>query len=290
MKDWIKAGEITAKAREYGVKLIKVGASHREVTEKIEKKIEELGGKTAFPVQMSVNGTAAHYTALLNKDLKFKEGDLVKLDLGVHINGAIGDSAVTVDLGDNSKLVKASQNALKAALDIVKPGVKIREIGRVIHEEITSLNFSPIRNLGGHGLSKWEIHSSPSIPNFDNGDSTKLGKGQVIAIEPFASNGDGLVIEGNPSEIYNLVQEKNIRNQAGRNILRSIKEEYKTLPFAKRFLLSKFNKLQLTTGLLALKREGILHEYPILVERRKDSMVSQAEHTIIVGEQITTKK
>jgi methionyl aminopeptidase len=289
MKDWVKAGELAGEAREFGKKLIKPGKSHLEVTEKIEAKIIELGGGIAFPAQMSINNIAAHYTALMNKDIEFKEGDLVKLDLGAHINGAIGDTAVSVDLGDNSKLIKASENALKSALEIVKPGIEIRELGKAIHAEITSLGFAPIKNLGGHGLEKYQIHTSPTIPNYDNGDSTKLEKGQVIAIEPFASTGSGLVGEGNPSEIFQLMNPKNIRNQNARLLLKHISEEYKTLPFAKRQLLGKFNKLQVATGLIALKREGILHEYGTLPERMKESMVSQTEHTIIVGEKVTTK-
>ena len=289
MEDWEKAGEIAAEVREFGKKLIKPGKSHLDVTKKIESKILELGGGIAFPAQMSLNNIAAHYTALMNKDLEFKEGDLIKLDLGVHIDGAIGDTAISVDLGDNKKLVKASESALRAALDIIKPGLEIREIGKAIHSEITALGFAPVKNLGGHGLDKYQIHTSPTIPNYDNGDSTKLVKGQIIAIEPFASSGSGLVGEGNPSEIFQLMNPKNIRNQNARLILRYISDEYKTLPFAKRQLLGNFNKLQIATGLVALKREGILHEYGTLSERVKDSMVSQTEHTVIVGEKVTTK-
>lgn len=289
MKDWIKAGEIAGEVREFGKKLIKVGKSHKEVTEKIEGKIIELGGGIAFPTQMSLNNVAAHYTALLNKDIEFKEGDLVKLDLGVHVDGAIGDTAVSVDLGDNAKLIKASENALKAALEIVKPGVKLNDIGKTIFNEITSLGFEPVRNLGGHGMDKYQIHTEPTVPNFENGDNTKLKKGQVIAIEPFASTGSGFVCEGNPSEIFQLVNPKNIRNQNARLLLKYISEEYKTLPFAKRQLLGKFNKLQVATGIMALKKEEVLHEYGTLPERDKKSLVSQTEHTIIVGEKVTTK-
>ncbi len=289
MKDWIKAGEIAGEVREFGKKLIKPGVSHKEVTEKIEAKIVELGGEPAFPAQMSLNEVAAHYTALFNKDFEFKEGDLVKLDVGVHVNGAIGDTAVTVDLGENVKLAKASQNALKAALEIIKPGVSLSEIGKIIHSEISKLGFKPIKNLGGHGLEKYQIHTNPTVPNFDNEDDTKLKKGQIVAIEPFASTGSGLVTEGNPSEIYQVSHLKNLRNPNGRNILRFVTEKYKTLPFAKRQLLTKFNKLQIATGLLALKKEGILHEFGTLPEKVKDSMVSQAEHTVIVGEKVTTR-
>ncbi len=287
MKDWIKAGELAAEAREFGKKLIKVGKSHLKVTEEIEAKIVEIGGGLAFPVQISVNALAAHFTPRLGEDFKFKEGDVCKLDLGVHYNGAIGDTAVTVDLGDNKKLLDASRNALNAAIEITKPGLAINEIGKVIHSEISVLGFSPIRNLGGHGLDKWQIHTSPSIPNFDNGDKTKLKKGQVIAIEPFASSGSGMVYEGKPSEIYQIESVRNIRDINARKILKYVEEHYKTLPFAKRQL--PFNKLQLSTGLNALKRNGILHEYSTLPEKKEDSLVSQHEHTIIVGEKVTTE-
>ena len=287
MKDWVKAGEIASKAREYGKGLIKIGASHLEVTEKIEGKILELGGELAFPSQISVNNIAAHYNSLVGNDFKFKEGDVCKLDLGVHINGAIGDTAVTVDLGKNTKLVKASANALKAAIDIVKPGTRIKDIGKIIHSEITSLGFSPIRNLGGHGLDRWKIHTAPSIPNFDNGDDTKLRENQIIAIEPFASTGTGLVQNGRASEIYQIEQIKAIRDASARKILKFTSEKYKTLPFSKRCL--PFNRLQLTVGLNALKREGLLHEYDILPEKKENCLVSQHEHTLIVGDRVTTK-
>jgi methionyl aminopeptidase len=287
MKDWIKAGELASEAREFGKKLIKVGASHLEVTNSIEEKIISLGGELAFPAQISINNIAAHYTSLSNDNLKFKEGDVCKLDIGVHINGAIGDTAVTVDLGDNSKLVKSSINALNSAIEIVKDDVEIREIGKVIHHEITSLGFSPIVNLGGHGLDRWQIHTAPSIPNFDNGDKTKLKKGQIIAIEPFASTGSGLIVEGKGSEIYQLEKKGNIRDMNARKILKFVSEKYKTLPFARRQL--PFNKLQLSVGLNALKREGFLHEFGVLPEKKENSLVSQHEHTLIVGGQVTTK-
>ena len=274
MKDWLKAGEIAAEAREYGKLWIKPRKSHRVATEKIEAKILELGGELAFPTQISANNIAAHYTSLVDNDFNFQDGDVIKLDVGVHINGAIGDTAVTIDLGDNKKLVDASKNALNAALDIVKPGVTLNEIGQVIQNEITKLKFNPIKNLGGHGLDRWQIHTNPIIPNFPNGDNTKLIKGQIIAIEPFASTGSGMVQEGKPSEIYHIINKKNVRLPASREILKFVHKKYKTLPFAKRNLTNEFNKLQLSTGLLALKRDGVIHEFGILPEKRKNSLVS----------------
>tara|TARA_Y100000310_G_C20687729_1_gene820197 strand:- start:563 stop:1432 length:870 start_codon:yes stop_codon:yes gene_type:complete len=288
MKDWITAGEIASKTRKYGKRLVKPGASLLEISNKVEAKILELGGKPAFPAQFSINNIAAHYNALIDDDTKFKEGDLVKFDHGVQINGAIADTALTIDLGNNSKLVKASENALKAAIDVVKPGITNGEVGAVIDEIITEKGFKPIKNLSGHGLDRYIVHTAPSMVNYDSGERVKLKKGQIIAIEPFASTGQGLIVEGKGSEIYSLIKDKNIRNNQARDILAFVKNEYKTLPFAKRNLLPKFSKFQIAVGVSNLLREGVLMEYSVLPEKDPNSLVAQTEHTLIVGEKVTT--
>lgn len=289
MEDLVKAGKIASEARAYGKGLIKVGATILEVTEKVEKKIIELGGGIAFPPQFSVNNIAAHYNALVDDKTKFEKEDLVKFDLGVQINGKIADCAISVDLGGkNSELIKSSEEALKVAIDLAKPGVMISEIGAVIEKTIRNFGFVPIRNLSGHGLGEYDIHSEPTIPNYDNGDKTKLKEGQVIAIEPFASTGEGFVVNGKKSEIYSLKKLKNIRNKYARDILKFVNEEYKTLPFSKRNLLKKFNKFQIAIGLSNLLREDILHEYSVLIEKDPSTRVAQTEHTIIVGKGVTT--
>lgn len=286
MDDWIKAGEIAGKARDFGVKLIKKGEKLIIVTEKVEEKIYELGGKLAFPTQISRNEVAAHYNAFVNDETVF-DNDIVKIDVGVQINGAIGDTATTVDLtGENEALVKASRDALNNALKIVKPGVKLNEIGRVIQETISNAGFAPIRNLCGHGLGEYQIHDSPSVPNFDNGDETELEGGQTIAIEPFASTGSGIVVEGKESEIYKFLEKKPTRNPMARKVMAFIEEEYNGLPFAKRHLFKKFGNVNLALKLL--ERGGILHQYHHLVDKTK-GLVSQAEHSVIVGKKVTTK-
>lgn len=285
-QDWEKAGKIASEAREFGKKLIKEGASLIEVTEKIEEKIISLGGQLAFPAQISLNEVAAHYNALVDEKIIFGK-DIAKLDIGVHINGAIGDTACTVDLtGENKDLVKASEEALKNALKMVKPGVKVNEIGFKIHETITSYGFSPIRNLCGHGLGLFNIHDKPSIPNFDNGDETVLEKDDVIAIEPFATKGSGIVIEGKNSEIYRFVRRKATRNPNARKIMDFIEKEFKELPFSKRILTKKFGNV--TLPLLLLEKDGIIDQYKQLVERSK-GLVSQAEHSVVVGKKVITE-
>jgi methionyl aminopeptidase len=288
MEDLVKAGKIASEARKYGLSLIKVGASLLEVTEKIEEKIVSLGGKPAFPTQFSVNNITAHYNSLVGDKYIFGK-DLVKFDLGVHINGKIADCAISVDLsGKNSKLILASSEALKVAINLAKPGVMLYEIGAAIENTIKEFGFAPVKNLSGHGLGDYDVHSAPTIPNYDNGDKTKLKKGQVIAIEPFASTGEGLVMNGKKSEIYSLKNLKNVRNKHAREILKFINEEYRTLPFSKRAILKKFSKLQTAIGISNLLRENVLHEYSVLVERDSNALVAQTEHTLIVGEKVTT--
>ncbi len=281
IEDYKKAGKIVAEIREYAKKSVKIDGSLLEATELIEQKIIQLGGKPAFPVDMSINNIAAHYSAVANDKTIFQEGNLVKVDIGVHINGAVADTAISIDLGNNKDLIKAAETALNEAVKLARPGTKIFEIGQVIQETIQGFGFSPVRNLSGHGLELYKIHTKPSIPNINNHDQNLLEEDQVIAIEPFATDGAGLITDGKPSEIYELLNKKPVRSPASRKILDFIDKEYKTLPFNKRWLLKKFNNMEVTLALSTLEREGILHQYSILPEKN-NGIVSQAEHTIIV--------
>lgn len=284
MGDWEKAGDIAAQALEYGKSLINVGASLFAVTEKIEKKIEKLNGKLAFPINISINNVAAHNIAE-NKDEKFKKGDLVKLDVGVHVNGCIGDNAATIDLGNHAELVKASEKALEEAIKVIKIGIKLNEIGKVIDKTIRGFGFKPIRNLSGHEIQEYEQHAGLTVPNYDNNDKTELEKGMVIAIEPFATDGAGLIEESKPSGIFRIALLKNIRSGIARDVLKHIFEEYKTLPFAKKWLLKKFPEFKVNFALRMLEREKILHQYPRLVEKG-NGLVSQAEHTLLIDDEV----
>ena len=291
MDDWQKAGKIAWQALNYGKSLIKINENLLEVVEKIENEIIKNNAFPAFPVNVSINEMAAHFTPNDEKDLIFKENDLVKLDVGVHVNGFIGDNALTIDLGNNKELSKASQLALNEAVKLAKPGTKIYEIGSVIEKTIKEFGFNPIRNLSGHGIEQYEQHSGLTIPNYNNNDNLELEENQIIAIEPFATNGVGLVQDGKPSNIFKVVNVKPIRDNISRDVLRYIIQEYKTLPFAKRWLLKKFDSFKVNFALRNLERESILHNYPQLPEKSK-GLVSQHEHTIMVKDnpEILTKE
>jgi len=280
---YVKAGRIAAEALDYGKKLIKVGASLLEVTELIEKKIIELGGEFAFPPQISLNDVAAHFYPTHDDKTVFKEGDIAKLDVGVQVNGFVGDTACTVVLGNDEKLkllAEASREALNSALRIIKPGVTLSEIGKAIHDEITKRGFAPVRNLSGHGLAQYIIHDKPSIPNFDTGSNDKLAEDQVIAIEPFASTGAGIIYESSNPTLFAVEDIKPVRSPMTREVLKDL-EKYNGLPFAHRWLVKKHGFGKTAFALRELKSIGILREFPPLPDK-DHGLVSQAEHTVIV--------
>ena len=286
MENWIKAGKIASEAREYASPLIKENASILEIIEKTENFILKKA-TLAFPVQLSINNVAAHQTAIPNDILMLKKSDLVKIDIGVSVNGCIGDTAKTFEISttNNKKLIEASEKALQEAIKICSVNLEIYKIGKVISETIESYGFTSIKNLSGHGIEEYTIHSGLNIPNYDNNDKRKLNKNMIIAIEPFATNGLGHVKDGKPSTIYKINEAKNIRDTNSRKILEYILKNYKTLPFSKRNLIKKFNPLIVNLSLNNLEKQGILYQYPMLIEKQ-DSLVSQAEHTLLIDDEI----
>ena len=281
IENYKKAGKIAREALEFGKGLIKKDAKVLDVCNKVEGKIFSLGAKPAFPAQISMNSIAAHFCPEDDDELKF-EYQLVSLDVGAHVDGFVGDNACSVDLsGSNSELVKASEEGLKAAIEKVKVGVKLSEIGKAIEDAITSFGFKPVRNLSGHGLDSYNIHSLPTIPNFNSKENKVLEKG-VIAIEPFATNGVGLIHEKGDASVFSLIGKKSVRIGFVRNIQKEI-EKLNGLPFTTRWLTKKFSSAQVKFALNQFKQLEILKEYPPLVEKQ-DGLVSQAEHSLLVDD------
>lgn len=282
IEDWRKAGNIAAEALEYGRKLVKPGAKAIEVADAIEAKIVELGGEPAFPCGLSMDHVAAHQCPDPDDDIVF-EGQVVKLDLGVHVNGAIGDNAVTIDLsGKWTDLVKASREAVDAVRKEIHVGMELRKIGKIISDTMGSHGYKPIRNLSGHGLMPYDVHEWPTVPNYDNGDTSKLEKGMIIACEPFATDGEGFVNEAEEANIFSLVDKRPIRSPITRAVAPDV-VAYKTLPFTTRWLARKHHLVKLNFALRELVQSGMLHAYPPLLEAKR-GMVSQHERTFFVGE------
>jgi methionyl aminopeptidase len=286
LEKYRQAGRILSEVRGRAAGRVHKGAKLLEVADAIEADIVARGGKPAFPVNISLDVEAAHDTPEPG-DTRVFEDNIVKLDIGVHVDGYIADTAITVDLSGNPDLVKASEKALEEAIKVVKAGVSTADIGTVIEETIDSFGFKPIYNLTGHGLERFVQHAAPSIPNRKMGQGVILQANQVIAIEPFATDGDGIVVEGNYAEIFGLTAVRPVRLPWERDMLKAI-QAFDGLPFARRWL-ADLKRSEKTLD--SLMRAGVIHAYPVLLEQA-DGMVSQAEHTLIVTEdgcEITTR-
>jgi len=284
-----KAGRITGLARDFGLTLIKEGASLLEVSIAVEDKIRSLGGEPAFPAQISLNNIAAHYCASPNDPYRFRKGDVAKLDVGAHLKGYVGDSAATVTVGGPNMLEDASREALRSALEIIKAGVPVNEVGRAIQSSITSMGFKPVSNLSGHAVGIFKVHGEPQVPNVPDGPRISFEKGQVIAIEPFASTGSGLVQEKGKAEIFSVIKRIKVKKGMDEKVLETI-AAFNNLPFARRNLEQKHPAKEVNETLKLLLKKRILHSYSPLMEN-EGVLISQAEHTVYIGDtlEILTK-
>jgi methionyl aminopeptidase len=254
------------------------GRSIREVVVEIEESVYKKGAGLAFPLNLSLNEDAAHDTASVDDERIFAQGDVVKLDLGVHLDGYIADTATTVDLGDHAILLEASRCALESSIRLVKPGVMVKDLGEAIQREIETRGFRPIINLTGHGLARYTIHTPPNIPNFSAPGGGKLGPDTVFAIEPFATTGSGRVSDKARVEIFSQVGIKPVRLAPARKILEIVRER-RGMPFARRWIPVEKQDFALAT----LVSQGVMRPYPVLADV-PGSLVSQHEHTLIVTE------
>jgi len=279
---WREAGKLAHDALHFGKELIREGKSMLEVTEKIENYVFENGGKLAFPTNLAINNVGAHWTPSSKTSEKFQRSDVVKLDVGVHIDGYIGDNALTLEIGtDNySKLIETSREALNAAVEVAGPGINVGMIGYAIQTTIENRGFKPIANLTGHGIKRYNLHSGISVPNVKENGGTVLRAGDIIAIEPFVTDGAGRVGGKRNSNIYHMRQIRNIRDEKASQMIDEIQHRYKGLPFAERWL-HDIQEKDATNSLTKLMRAGIVSYYPVLDELGKGT-VAQSEHTVLI--------
>ena len=280
---WREAGRIASACREWARDAIRPGVRVREILETIEEMIYERGAAPGFPAQSSRNHVAAHYCSAPQDELEYEEGDCVKVDLGVHVDGYIADTACTVDLSADERwtpLVTASADALGAAIATVGEGVPVRDVGHVIEQTITAAGFEPVRNLTGHGLARWKVHTAPQIPNYGDAGGGRFEVGMVFAIEPFASTGRGFIRELGKSEVFMMVRPPRRARGLDREVLKAI-EGWRGLPIARRYF-TDLDEGALEDTLGRLARQGSIMRYPPLVEE-EGVMVSQTEHSMFLG-------
>lgn len=283
---YVLAGKIGREALEYAQALIEPGVLFYDVAEKAEQFIRDRDALPSFPVNLSINNEAAHYTPYEGDRKKFKTGDLVKVDLGAMVDGYMSDNAATMEVGNTgnySDLIDATRDALNSAIKILRPLISIHRIGEEIGNVITSYGFNPIKNLGGHGINRYDLHSEIFIPNYDDGNDETIKTDKVIAIEPFASTGIGMIHSGQLGNIYIIDQ------PSSRDKDEILYKNFSTAPFAERWVsrLMKNDQEYLRKKMSTKYISG----FAVLKEHSK-SMIAQSEHTIMVlGDEIivTTK-
>ncbi|MFP3950285.1 MAG: type II methionyl aminopeptidase [Candidatus Micrarchaeia archaeon] len=285
IEEFREAGKVGATVREESKKLINIGEGVLDIAETIEGMIEEEGCKPAFPANVSINEIAAHYTPETGDKTVIGENDVVKIDMGAELNGALSDTAYTVDLsGKYGKLVEASEKALENAIKKVKAGVTVGEIGAVVEETIKGYGFKPIANLTGHRMATGMLHTGVDVPSIKTDDPYEMQAGEIFALEPFATDGKGFVSDTEQVEIFSLYMPGKLRMRESRKLLNYIISHYGMLPFAERWLAKEFkSRLLLKNALKEMLRMQVIKGYPVLKEAGGGT-VSQKEHTILVEE------
>lgn len=288
--NYVKAGKIASQVREYARAQDHTGRSLSEICNDIEQEIFKNGGEPAFPVNVSLNDIAAHYTAVPNDPIIVKNTDVLKIDVGVHIDGYIADTAVTVSYDTKyQNLIDIAERALDEAIAISRSNTRVSEIGRIIEKTITKYGCKPIQNLSGHSLERYTIHAGKSIPNiWTIGHSFNLSVNNVYAIEPFVTtnDGQGVVYEGKIKNIFSIGSRKRTKEQKTDDFLEYLWNKFKTLPFALRWIVNEYEEKEALYLLEILVKKKNVHAYPILVEGA-NRIVVQAEHTIIPQESNT---
>jgi methionyl aminopeptidase len=286
-ESYLRAGKIASEVRESARKKYHVGSMLLEICESVESQIRGMGAEPAFPVNTSLNDIAAHYTAEPNDSTTVKEGDVLKIDIGVQIDGYIADTAVTVCYDSKyESLVKAAEAALAEAVRAARANTKAGDIGRVIEATITKFGFRPIQNLSGHSLQQYTVHAGKSIPNiWTRGSSFALLPNEAYAIEPFVTtkDGQGVVYEGKMRNIFGITSRKPVKDEEADKLLDLIWSRYRTLPFAMRWLTDRYDEKDVRRLMETLIKKKNVHSYPILVEGH-GKVVVQAEHTLIPSE------
>ena len=288
------SGRILRETREEMKRLVKENMPILQVCEKSEALIREKGGKPAFPCNVSINEVAAHYTATPNDPGVLPERSLVKVDLGVHVDGYVTDTAFTACFNpEYASMVDAAEQALKAAVDNVHAEMSTSKIGGIIENVIKNRGFKPISNLTGHSVGRYLIHAGTSIPNIHQDSlaklkegrihDTKLKEGEVYAIEPFVTLPEaGGAVEDSPQEtIFRLVKPKSTNSPSAKRLLKYIEDNYRTLPFAERWLRDAVPREHHGKAFEELLRAKAVTGYPVFVEVTRKP-VAQAEHTVLV--------
>jgi methionyl aminopeptidase len=175
------------------------GVSTAELDEVAERLIVKAGGTPAFKgyhgypatICSSINEEVIH--GIPSKGRVLVEGDIISIDVGAELHGYFGDSAITVAVGQVSEeaamLLRVTEESLYKAIEVVKPGARVSDIGHAVQSHVEAFGFSVVREFVGHGIGE-RMHEEPQVPNYgEPGHGPRLAEGMVLAIEPMVNAG-----------------------------------------------------------------------------------------------------
>jgi methionyl aminopeptidase len=284
LQKYEKAGKIAREVREEAKNFVHEDMPLVDICERVESLIAKKGGKPAFPCNVSVNEIAAHYTSPPLDKQVIPRGSIVKVDIGVHIDGYIGDTAVTVCFSQEQKnLVDTAKKALQTAVKILRPGLSFSGFGSTIEKVIRDNGLKPISNLTGHQVGRYLIHAGKSLPNVSHFSISRISEGEIYAVEPFVTVADAAGRVGSSSEayIFRFLKQKTLRNPCAKQLLDFIKENFFTLPFAERWLQGAVPSKHFREAFSELISSRSLMSYPVFIEASRKP-VAQAEHTVLI--------
>ena len=289
----VRSGEIAAKVLKEISEMIEPKVKIITICTTAEKKIREYGGTPAFPCNVSVNHIAAHSTSPKGDRSEIPEFGLAKLDIGVHIDGYITDTALTVDIdGTLDGFIAATEDALADAIVMMQPGISLGEVGATIERVIKEYGLRPISNLTGHSIKRYQLHGGKQVPNTKIRGAPKIEVGEYYAIEPFATSGIGTVVD---SEYVYIFANTGLDTQltgTTEKLRVYLREKYGPFPFASRWIGSSSEEIDVVEEIRTLIRAKAILGFPLQIEK-KGRPVSQAEHTVFVSEEgpvILTKR
>jgi methionyl aminopeptidase len=287
LAQWMRAGEVGAEALAVGRLLAVPGAKLVDVATAVEEHIRSRGLGPAFPCTLSIDHVAAHYTPTHDDATVLAEGQVVKIDCGAELDGALSDNACTVEVGGGTthrRLIEASEACLKEAVSILGPNVDLGTVGAAIEMTAKDFGFRTLQNLTGHSLERFNLHAGLTVPNVSMKVHRRPRIGDVLACEPFVTDGQaGRVENSGPGNIYHFQRSRPLRLPSAKKLLGHIERNHPKLAFAERWLTGALEPHKLNVNLLQLQKEAALKHYPALAEA-SGGMVAQTEATILITE------
>lgn len=297
-----RAAEAHRRVRYRVQSMLRPGVTLLEIAKCVEESTRvllhgERNNGIGFPVGLSMNSCAAHYTVNPGEeDVVLKEDDVLKIDFGTHSDGRIMDSAFTVAFRDSFEpLLMAAKEGTETGIRALGVDVRVCDIGRDVNEVITSYEVEidgktwpirPVSDLHGHSISQFKIHGGISIPAVDNRDTTRVRADSFYAVETFATTGRGLIEDRHPCSHFMLEtgRTRKLYNKDLIKVYEFARDLFGTLPFSPRHL-DHYNLLSggvlKSVNLLTMMK--LFAPYPPLNDI-DGSRVAQFEHTLYLSE------